>query len=267
MTKNVLIVCVGVLALSLFPMPTVKAAETHNWVNVSPGPIDTDGLEFNWLDAYSVSYAYVEHSDGQWDEDMWDSEMDTWAEAEIGTAGAYAETGGDQGWAEVGVWPDMGTESYSTAQALQAWMFQVEGSGDVTFTLSYDIYHALRTDIPGDWADSWSEVVLGLVDEDLNFIDSNSVLVEDFASDGESIGNWDDEGDHQYGGYVSLSRFFADGDVAAVGFWITTETSAYTADEAFYEDARTPAVPVPAALCLGGLGGGIVAWLRKSRKL
>jgi hypothetical protein len=236
MKRQMLLALVVVLAVG------AAAQAASSQIDVSLGDVTTDGF------VYATSYSYGYATNGP-AEDVVDQVglYNSLAEASVPGAAAYGQTMPYSVFAGASADTSSSSSAGAYGRAYLDLQFEVGQSGLTTFTAPYTATWTLLSGGPAGTAFRDGYIMLYLYDNDGNELDVDSAgylvnFVEGGASDVSGAP-----------GELSVSGEFASGDLG----WLR-----------LYVDAQaTATIPAPGALLLGGIGAGLVRFLRRRKTL
>jgi len=225
-------------------------AASSSVANASFSKVFTDGTltvpaGISGLSPYSESWAEAWDSTPNSDlDDDWGYVTNTDALANIGSASQHSWTTNLYVASKALAAPPQFVESDAWGGAGQYWEFTAT-AGYKTFTLDYTISQDMATDVIGEWANVYESAYLYLENETSGQQWVAYSCISKHVQDGDSFSRLDTR-------FLSVEGKFLSGDTGYVVFEAYSDAEAYT-------------IPAPGAILLGGIGVGLVGWLKRRR--
>jgi hypothetical protein len=198
---------------------------------------------------WSQSYALADDSTGI-SPSAWDggAKTDTYAYVDIGSYTTKAKTTNLYASVQTFAQPLPTVEARALGDASQKWLFKASTTGTLTFTINWSFNQELWTEVDEEWALASIDNLMFLYNANGDLINLNSASEWVSVEDGGS-GSWSEANKS-----LSVSGYFNENDLGYVFFLTSTQSKAYT-------------IPAPCAIILGGIGIGLVGWLKRRRTL
>jgi hypothetical protein len=246
----------GLLALIVFALIASSASVANaSWSKVW---ISLDNVAYSNVQSGSISNPKSQSTANVWDSlgglDSADSTLlfvtDTSASANIFDASAYAETKSLDVYAAAQATPPAYVSSGGNSSAVQQWQsFKADTYGAVTFTADLKYELDLMTQYPTEWASGSVYARLRISSDDGKIWNEEDLGYMQTVYDGDDL-LWPISTKLTV---ISPGPFTA-GQAGWFELYVSTDASAYS-------------VPTPGAILLGGIGVGLVGWLKRYRTL